>query len=429
MRTAIIHAHVVVGNGQTIDDGLVVLDGERIERVMSNDKGVDGSFDLVVDLEGRTLMPGMIDAHIHMIGGDKSLGFDGEPPVMRTDSLAVSRALLEGVAAARTTLEAGFTTVREVGGRDYHDVALKRAQRLGLVIGPRMLVAGPGVWPTGGSGAHLERGVGVDSNADARRRVRELVERGVDVIKIVSADGPPNVDSGTTVYPTEDELVAIFAEATRLGKTKAAHAMGPEAIDAVVRAGTDTVEHAWYMSEENCHTVLEHDAYLVGTVSNAWAMVNNGPKIGFPWAEMMKRDLPGIYDRYRMAIELGVKIVAGTDVGGNPTHWYGESARELEAYVTCGMSTLGAIAAATLIAATALRLQESVGSVEGGKLADLVVIDGDPLTDISLTRTKVVAVLQGGVARRDDLGFFHPALALKRDRGANTAMPTVAHEG
>jgi imidazolonepropionase-like amidohydrolase len=428
MRTAIRHAHVIVGDGGTIDDGLVVVDGGRIDRVAPNDRAADGSFDLVVDLEGRALIPGMIDAHIHMVGGDKTLGFDGEPPVMRTDSLAVSRALLEGVAAARTTLEAGFTTVREVGGRDYHDVALKRAQRLGLLIGPRMLVSGPGVWPTGGSGAHLERGVGIDSDADARRRVRELVERGVDVIKIVSADGPPGVDAGSTVYPTEDEIVAIFAEATRLGKLKAAHAMAPEAIDSVVRAGTDTVEHAWYMSEENCQTVLAHGAYLVGTVSNAWAMVNNGRKIGFPWTEMMERDLPGIYDRYRMAIELGVKIVAGTDVGGNPTHWYGESARELEAYVTCGMSTVDAIASATLVAATALRLHDSIGSVEQGKLADLVVIDGDPLTDISATRTNVVAVLQGGVLRRDDLGLFHPALARRREDPSTAALLAGAHE-
>src|SRR5919204_324939 len=129
MRTAITHAHVVVGNGRTIDDGLVIVNGDRIERVAPNDSATDGSFDLVVDLEGR------------------------------------------------------------------------------------MLVAGPGVWPTGGSGAHLERGVGIDSAADARRRVRELVERGVDVIKIVSADGPPGVDAGTTVYPTEDEIVVTFAEA------------------------------------------------------------------------------------------------------------------------------------------------------------------------------------------------------------------------
>jgi imidazolonepropionase-like amidohydrolase len=405
MRFAIHHAHVVVGNGATLDDGTVVVDGDRIESVAEHAEG-RGPFDLEVDLEGRTLLPGLVDCHIHMVGGDKTLGFDGEPPIIRTDQIAVTKALLEGVAAARTTLRSGFTTVREVGGRDYHDVALKRAQRAGLVEGPRMLASGPGVWPTGGSGAHLEPNVGVDSDTDARRRVRELVERGVDVIKIVSADGPPDVDPGPTVYPTEDEVRAIFAEATRLGKVKAAHAMAPPAIETVVRAGTDTVEHAWYMSEENCNTLLEHGACLVGTLSNAWAMVNHGREIGFPWTPMMERDLPDIQARYRMAIELGVKIAAGTDVGGNPTHWYGESARELEAYVECGMTPLDAIASGTLAAANAIGLDASIGSIEPGKLADLVVVDGDPLSDISRARTSVVAVIQGGAVFRDDLGLL-----------------------
>src|SRR6476659_2363311 len=278
VRVAVRHAHVVVGNGETLDDGIVVVDGDRIESV-GEDEPAGNSYDFQVDLEGRTLLPGLIDCHIHMVGGDKTLGFDGEPPIIRTDQHAVTKALLEGVAAARTTLRSGFTTVREVGGRDYHDVALKRAQRAGLVEGPRMLASGPGVWPTGGSGAHLEPNVGVDGDVDARRRVRELVERGADVIKIVSADGPPGVDPGATVYPTEDEVRAIFAEAPRLGKIRAAHAMAPEAIDMVVRAGTNTVEHAWYMNEENCHTLLQSDAYLVGTLSNAWAMVNHGREV------------------------------------------------------------------------------------------------------------------------------------------------------
>src|SRR5262245_1403788 len=112
--------------GHTLDDGIVVVDGDRIASVGDSQ---DGPCDLEVDLEGLTLLPGLIDCHIHMVGGDKTLGFDGEPPIIRTDQAAVTKALLEGVAAARATLRSGFTTVREVGGRDYHDVALKRAQR------------------------------------------------------------------------------------------------------------------------------------------------------------------------------------------------------------------------------------------------------------------------------------------------------------
>src|SRR5262249_11022408 len=169
MRTALIHANVVTATGETIDDGTVVYSDDRIESV---GRSAAQAADRVIDLEGRTLLPGLIDTHIHMVGGHKTRGFDGEPPIMRTNIEATTKALLEGVAAARTTLHAGFTTIREVGGRDYLDVALKSAQRSGLVEGPRMLVAGPGVWPTGGSGSRPEAHVGRDREGGAPRQVR-----------------------------------------------------------------------------------------------------------------------------------------------------------------------------------------------------------------------------------------------------------------
>ena len=137
----------------------------------------------------------------------------------------------------RTTLQAGFTTVRELGGRDYHDVTLRNAQRSGLVQGPRMLATGPGVFPSGGLGYHLEPDAGVDSSEDAVKRVRQLVERGVDVIKIVSADGPEPLGQEWTIFPTAEEIQAVLAEATRTGRLKAAHAMCHDAIEVVTRAG------------------------------------------------------------------------------------------------------------------------------------------------------------------------------------------------
>ena len=215
------------------------------------------------------------------------------------------------------------------------------------------------------------------------------------MIKIVSADGPESLGKFWTVFPTREEIEATFAEATRLGRLKAAHAMCREAIEDVVRAGADTVEHGWYMTEENCRTLIDHDVYLVPTVSNIWAIVRRGPELGMPWAPMITAEEPEILDRFRMAIELGVKLAMGTDVGGNVSHRYGDNAKELEIYVECGMSPMDAIGTATLEAARAIRRDESVGSIEPGKLADLVVIDGDPLTDISLTRTGVAAVVQG----------------------------------
>lgn len=417
MKIALAGAHVVTGTGESIDDGVVVVEDERIVSVGSS--GARTGADHTIELEGRTLLPGMIDVHIHMVGGDKAVGFDGEPPLMRTDPWATAKALLEGVAAARTTLRAGFTTVREVGGRDYHDVSLRNAQRSGLVQGPRMLASGPGLFPTGGLGAHLDPEAGVDSAEDAVYRVRMMVDKGVDVIKIVSADGPESLGKFWTVFPTREEIEAIFAEATRLGRLKAAHAMCSEAIEDVVRAGADTVEHGWYMSEENCRTLIDHQVYLVPTASNIWAIIRRGPELGMPWAGMIAAEETEILDRFRMAIAMGVKIAAGTDVGGNVSHPYGDSAKELEVYVHCGMSPLAAIGTATLEAARAIRRDETVGSIEPGKLADLVVIDGDPLSDITLTHTGVAAVLQGGVVYRDDLGIFDDLRPQPRDRHAH----------
>src|SRR4051812_26750274 len=149
--------------------------------------------------------------------------------------------------------------------------------------------------------------------------------------------------------------------------------MAHDAIEVVVKAGTDTVEHAWYMTEENCHTLLESDAYLVGTLSNAWAMAHRGAEVGFPWTEMMAADLPAILERFRMAIDIGVKSAAGTAVGGKITRWCGASARAIAVSALCAMSRLQGIAPATLDAARAIHLQDSIGSLEAGKVADLVV--------------------------------------------------------
>jgi imidazolonepropionase-like amidohydrolase len=412
VRIALSGAHVITGTGESLDDGVVVVENERIVAVGTSNGGAEEA-DVTVDLAGRALLPGLIDVHIHMVGGDKSIGFNDKPPLMRTDPPAVAEALLEGVAAARTMLRAGFTTVREVGGRDYHDVSLRNAQRAGLAEGPRILASGPGVFPTGGLGAHLEPDAGVDSAEDAVRRVREMVARGVDVIKIVSADGPEQLGKYWTVFPTREEIESVFREATRLGRVKAAHAMGSEAIEDVCAAGTDTVEHGWYMTEQNCQTLIKHGAYLVPTVSNVWAIVKRGPELKMPWAAMIASEERDILNRLRMAIEMGVKVAMGTDVGGNVAHRYGDNAKELEIYVDCGMSPMEAVMAGTLEAARAIHRDEIVGSIEPGKLADLIVIDGDPLSDISLTRTGVAAVVQDGVVVRDDLGVFDALRGLR----------------
>jgi imidazolonepropionase-like amidohydrolase len=410
LSTAFVGGNVITGDGGSIEDGAVKVEGERIVEVGPRN-GVTA--DAYVELEGRTLMPGMIDVHVHMIGGDKAIGFGDEATTFRMYE-PVPKALLDGVEAARTTLRAGFTAVREIAAREYLDVFLRDAQRKGQIEGPRMLATGPGVYMTGGHGSFFDEAQAADSPWEMIKRVRELVRHKVDVVKIVSADGPETLGEWWTVQTTREEAEACFAEARRLGRQTASHAMGAEAIANVVLAGVDTVEHGWYMNEESCRLMLEHGTTLVGTLSNVVAIIHNGPALFMPWAEMMAADEAAVFERHRTAVALGVRIAMGSDCGGNESHRHGQNALELECYVRCGMSPMQAITSATQLGAEVMRMQDRIGTLEPGKLADLVVIDGDPLADISLTRTGVVGVVQNGRVVRDDLGLLDPLLVERR---------------
>ena len=259
---------------------------------------------------------------------------------------------------------------------------------------------------TGGHGAFFQPGHEADGVAEVIKRVRDLVAHGVDVVKIVSADGPETLGEWTTAQTTAEEAIACFGEARRLGRITASHAMGPEAIANVARAGVDTVEHGWYLSEESCSILLEQGTRLVPTLGNVVAIIRNGPAYEMPWAQMMAADEDGIFERYRMAVEMGVPLAMGSDCGGNEAHRHGNNALELACYVRCGMTPLDAITSATLEAARVLRLDSQIGTIEEGKVADLVVVEGNPLDDITLTQSGVVGVVQGGTVVRDDLGLM-----------------------
>jgi imidazolonepropionase-like amidohydrolase len=410
MSTAFIGANVITGDGGSIEDGAVKVEDERIVEVGPRE-GITA--DRFVELEGRTLMPGMIDVHVHLIGGDKAIGFGDEATTFRMYE-PLPKALLDGVEAARRTLHAGFTSVREIAARDYLDVFLRDAQRKGQVEGPRMLATGPGVYMSGGHGSFFNQDEAADSPAEMVKRVRQLVGNRVDVIKIVSADGPETLGEWWTEQTTREEAEACFGEARRLGRSTAAHAMGVKGIENVVLAGVDTVEHAWYMDESSCRLMIEHGTTLIGTLSNVVAIIYNGPALFMPWADMMAADEEAVFDRHRMAVELGVKIAMGSDCGGNESHRHGQNALELECYVRCGMSPMDAITCATQVGARVMRMDDRIGTIEAGKLADLVLIDGDPLSDISLARTGVVGVVQGGEVIRDDLGILDPLRAERR---------------
>lgn len=420
MATVFLRARLITGDGREFGDATVKVEGNRIVEVDTNGSRVEAEF--TVDLDGRTLMPGLIDTHVHLVGGDKGMGFGDEAASFKMGD-SIIKATLDGVGAAGRTLHAGITTVREVAAREYADVFLRDAQRRGDVEGPRMLATGPGICMTGGHGSFLDPSGVADSVGAVIRRVRELVANRVDVIKVVSADGPETLGEWWTVQLTGEEVAAAFAEARRLGRTTAAHAMGPEAIKNVVAAGVDTVEHGWYLNEESCRLMKKHGTYLIPTLGNVVDIIHDGPALQMPWAEMMAADEAAIFDRHQMAVELGVKIAMGSDCGGNEARKHGRNADELRCHVRCGMSPMQAIVSGTLEAARVMRMETQIGTIEQGKLADLIIVDGDPLDDIRLLVSGVIGVIQGGRVIRDDFGLLE---GLRRESGARARQVAAA---
>ena len=415
MSTAFIRAHLITGDGRDFDSAAVLVENGRIASV--NTRGGDLAADVVVDLKGRALLPGFIDLHDHMIGGDNQIGHGDEYTSFKIGD-PIIKAVLDSVEAAAKTLHVGVTSAREIGARDFIDVAMKRAQAAGQIQGPRMLAAGPGVWMSGGHGSFWQPGHGADGVDAVICRVRYLVENNVDVVKVVSSDGPETCGDWWSPQYTPEEAAAAMGEAKRLGRRTAAHAMGHDGINNLVTGGAETIEHGWYISEENCRTMIQHGTYLIPTLGNVVDIIHKGAGLEMPWAVMMQDDEEAIFQRHSMAVELGVNIAMGSDCGGNEARLHGDNLLELDCHVRCGMSPMQAITSGTLDAARAVRIDNEVGSVAEGKLADFVIVDGDPLADIRLTQTGVVGVVQGGAVKRDDLGILEQ---LRREPGTAAA--------
>jgi imidazolonepropionase-like amidohydrolase len=296
---------------------------------------------------------------------------------------------------ARSTLEAGVTSVRDLGGAQGIDFGLKKAVREGLVPGPRMLVSGRVLCMTGGHGHFM--GLEVDGPDEVRKGARQQLKAGADVVKVMATGGvmTPGVEPGSAQL-TYEEIRAAVEEAEKAGKLTATHAQGTAGIKNAVRAGIQSVEHGFYLDEEAIDMMLERGTAFVPTLAALYHIVEAGTEAGIPTfvVEKAKRAEQAQLESVRQAWEAGVSIGAGND-GGTPFNLAGNLASELECLVAAGLSPAEALDSAHQTAAKLLGVADRLGTIEPGKLADLIVLDGDPLAEISAVR-QVYLVVQGG---------------------------------
>jgi imidazolonepropionase-like amidohydrolase len=386
-----------VTTGRYVDKPAILIGADgRIERV-----GTAGSFQAPagakrIDLPGETLLPGLIDMHVHLTSLAEIGGYQG---LKYTDSFWEAA----GVANARKTLDAGFTTVRNVGSSNFDDVGLKQAIDAGLVPGPRIV---PATYAIGATGGHCDdtglppyydkKAPSVVSGAgDAREKVRWLHKYGAEVIKICATGGVFSLgDSVGAQQLSLDEMKAIADEAHMLGLKVAAHAHGDAGIHDAILAGIDTIEHASLASDATIQLARQHGTWFDMDIYNYDYILATGTSNGTEQESLDKEKMIGRKQRetFQRGVRAGVKMLFGTDAGVYP---HGQNGRQFAKMVQWGMTPLQAIQAATASAAEALG-RDDVGVIAQGRFGDLVAVRGDPTRDVTLLE-HVDAVIKGGV--------------------------------
>ncbi len=401
-KTVVVRAgHLLdVKSGRMLSNQTILIQGDKIAGVGDASHQIVPADAIVIDLSNATVLPGLIDAHTHLTFttnfGYSRLG------------ISIPREALTGARNARVTLDAGFTTVRNVGADGFTDVALRDAINAGDVPGPRMLVSGPPLSITGGHAdnnllpfEYHATGDGVADGVDGvRHMVRQNVKYGADLIKFMASGGVlSHGDNPQASQYTEEEMRAIVEEAHRLGRRVAAHAHGAQAILWASRAGVDSIEHGSYIDDAAIAEMKKNGTYLVPTLYLMDWFYENAEKIGTPAELIAKaRDvMPAARKNVARAFAAGVKVGFGTDAAVYP---HGLNAHEFAVMVKLGMTPLAAIQAATVNDADLLGWSDKVGTVEAGKFADLIAVDGDPLADVT-TLERVKFVMKGGEVVRN----------------------------
>jgi imidazolonepropionase-like amidohydrolase len=397
----LIHGRIIDGLAdEPIEDGFVEMAKGRIEAVgrMTELRRDDR---LGIDVEGRAVMPGLIDCHAHLV-------YSGFRSLEEVDRCPVETAAINAVLNARKVLLAGYTTVRDVGTIANVAVAVREAISQGKVPGPRVVASGQILSPTAGLAdtlpPHWQRtsggfGMLVDGVDEVRKAVRLQIRNGVDNIKLAAS----GVEVGPYAYTwmttfSEAEVHAAIEEAHRWGRTVAIHAQSYDSVKYALRAGVDTVEHGTRMDDEAIALFARSNTILVPTLCTLFSVLELGERLNLmpKQREEMAVNEPLWLDSVRRAHAAGIPIAAGGDLGNRFPH--GSNARELEYLVRAGLSPMEAIRAASANAARALKREALVGALEPGREADVLVVEGDPLADITLLQDagNLTAILQSG---------------------------------
>lgn len=390
-----------VHTGKEQRNATVIVQGENVVAIAPTASTPAQAGDHEIDLHDLTVLPGLIDVHVHLTGAT-----DFDPYFELT--MTPGKEAIIGVENAKTTLEAGFTTVRNVGANGFTDVALRDEINAGHIPGPHMQVSGPALGITGG---HMDEnllpaqyhvvGEGVADGIPAvQHMVRQNIKYGADLIKIGASGGvlSKGDDPQASQY-TREEMTAICADAHRLGRKVAAHAHGAQAILWATESGVDSIEHGSYIDDAGIKAMKAHGTYLVPT-SYLYDWYKENGHLPALYAKKMTDTTAVARANHKRAIAAGVKVALGTDAAVYP---HGLNAHELEVYVReYGMTPLQAIQSATLNAADLMSWTDHVGSLEPGKWADIIAVKGDPLQDIRAVQ-HVPFVMKSGVVYKDEL--------------------------
>jgi imidazolonepropionase-like amidohydrolase len=389
-------------HGDVIRHGVVCIEGDRITAVGSASAIPTGGRDAqVLDAAGQFVMPGMMDCHVHLLSSGAA------DYAARSLKELLPYTAIRGAAHAKTLLDMGYTTVRDVGAMGYGNIALRQAIEDGLVQGPRVFAAGHSLSVPGGHGdsyyrpeVRVQREGLINGPEEARRAVRELIKMRADVIKLLVTGGVMTDGSDVGILQwAPDELQAAIGQAHQLGRRVAGHCHGAAGVKEAIRAGLDTVEHGTLLDDEAIALMRQHGTYYVPTLVAPFHICAGGTASGIPAYAVQKSHL--VMEQHRASVrhahESGVKIAMGTDCG-TPLNVAGRNALELELMTQNGLSAAEALMATTRVAAEAIGIEDRAGTIEPGKWADIIFVRGDPLADIRVLQDadRITTVMQAG---------------------------------